>query len=221
MSTYFALPLAAPVQQHLDELLANLDSGSTAPQHELHTRVSLETTDEILRLCVEDLIARFQANPENVGVLHTLLGLLKSTAHMLLRQLLGKGSNAEVARMAQYLRRRRLVLKGETRFGFVLPEELAGRFRTAFAAIAAGEGEAQRAVLHQTMTAFAELALQHFYDDFVAPMELGFIKRKAADLGRATIGKGVQVAVDKLFPQMRQQELRLFADYFAAFLVTA
>lgn len=220
MTTYFAFPLAEPTQKGLDELLRNLDAGVSAPQHELHTRVSVELVDETLRNCVEEMIARFQGS-EGAGILHTLLGLLKSTSHMLVRQMLGKTGNAEVDRMAVYLRQRRLVLNGRPLFGFALPEEMIARYRDIFADIHRGAGESRKAELNQLMLRFADLALERFYDDFVAPMDLGFIKRKASDLGRATISKGMHVAVNKLIPGLGQAELEIYARYFEELFVEA
>jgi hypothetical protein len=220
MTTYFAFKLAEPTQAGMDQLLRNLDAGVPEPQHALHTRVTIELVDETLHHCVEELIDRFQGG-ESAGVLTTLLGLLKGTAHMLVRQLLGKGDNAEVARMATFIRSRRLELNGQVLYGFALPDDLARRFRYSFAAVARGEGPAHRAELHALMRELSALSLQRFYDDFVAPMELGFIKRKAGDLGRATIAKGVQVAIDKLIPQLGQKELQIFADYLEGLFVDA
>jgi hypothetical protein len=220
MTTYFAFKLAAPVQAAVDELLHNLDAGSSAPQHELHTRVSVAITDEILGNAVEGLIQRFQG-AEGAGILNTLLGLLKSTAHMLIRQLLGKTSNESVAKMAQHLRDRRVECGSEVRYGFALSADLAQQLRTVFADVAAGNGLARRDELHQAMRRFADLGVVSFYDEFVAPMDLGFIKRKAADLGRSTIVKAVHVAVDKLIPGMGQPELAVFTDYYGSMLVDA
>lgn len=223
MSTYFAFQLAAPVQQRLDELLKNLDSRVAAPQHDLHTRVSIELSDEILRVCVEEMIARFQADGagEGAGILHTMLGILKSTSHMLIRQMLGKAPNEDVNRMAQYLRDRRLQLDGRVLIGFELPADLAARFDRIYAGIAAGQGEAQRKDIQQAMLAFSDLALVRFYDDFIAPMNLGFIKRKASDLGRATIAKGVHMAVNKLFVGLSEKEIKVWGDYFQTLFVKA
>lgn len=219
MSTYFAFKLADASQQGIDELLRNIDARVAAPQHDLHTRISVEVTDEILKHCVEELIARFQAGAEGAGILTTLLGLLKGTAHVLVRQMLGKGSNDEVAKMAGYLRSRRVEANGEVRYGFELPPALVKQFRDAFAGIAAGDGVAQKPALNAAMLAFGEVALQRFYDDFTAPMDLGFIKRKASDIGRSTIHKGVQVAINKLIPQLGQKELAVFAQYYEGLFV--
>lgn len=221
MTTYYAFKLADVTQQGLDELLKNLDAGISAPQHELHTRVSIEITDEILKHSVEELMQRFQSGAEGAGILSTLLGILKSTAHVLVRQLLGKHDNKEVAKMAQYMRSRRVEANGEVRFGFELPVELAQRLKTIFAAIHAGDGVAQKAPLNAAMLTFAEVALVHFYDDFTAPMELGFIKRKGSDIGRSTINKGLHVAMNKLIPQLGQKELVVFADFYGSLLVDA
>jgi hypothetical protein len=219
MTTYFAFKLADATQQGIDELLRNLDARNAAPQHDLHTRVSVAITDEILKNCVEELIARFQAGAEGAGILTTLLGLLKSTAHVLVKQMLGKSSNDEVAKMAGYLRSRRVEVNGDVRYGFEMPADLAQQFKTVFAAIAAGEGVAQKPALNAAMLAFGEVALLRFYDDFTAPMDLGFIKRKASDIGRSTIHKGVQVAINKLIPQLGQKELAVFANYYGSLFI--
>lgn len=221
MTTYFAFTLAEPTRQGVETLLGNLDAGVAAPQHELHTRVSVELVDETLRHCVEELIARFQSGSEGAGVLHTLLGVLKSTSNMLVRQMLGKTGNDEVNRMAKYLRDRRLALGGQPLFGFAMPDEMAAAYRSIFADIRAGRGEARKAELTALMLRFADLAVERFYDDFVAPMNLGFIKRKASDLGRATISKGVHVAVNKLVPSLGQKDLEVYADYFDGLFVDA
>ncbi len=220
MTTYFAFKLADATQQGIDELLSNLEAGNAAPQHALHTRVSVEVTDEILRNCVEELIALFQEGAEGAGILNTLLGLLKGTAHVLVKQMLGKHDNAEVAKMAAYLKSRRVVVDGEVRYGFELPADLAASFSTIFAAIDAGQGKEHKAELQATMLRFGDLALERFYDDFVAPMDLGFIKRKASDLGRSTIHKGIQVAISKLIPQLGQKDLAVFAGYYRSLFVT-
>jgi hypothetical protein len=222
MTTYFAFKPADKVQQEIDALLGKVDGGSKEPLHELHTRVSVAMIDEILKNCVEELVHRFQASAEGAGVLNTLLSILKSTAHVLVKQLLGKHSNEDVAKMAVFLRQRRVVLaNGEVRHGFALPDAMAAQFKTVFAAIAAGEGKDKRVELNALMLSFADLALVHFYDDFVTPMDLGFIKRKAADLGRSTISKGIHVAINKLIPQLGNKELAIYADYYGSLLLEA
>lgn len=217
MTTYFAFKLDDATQGGIDELLRNLDSGVNAPQHELHTRVSLATADAILKNVVEDMMERFSGG-ESAGILHTLLGLLKGTTHMLIKQLLGKHDNATVAKMAVFLRQRRVVVGNEVRFGFEMPADMAATFEEAFAGIRAGQGTEQRAALNELMQRFADVAVSRYLDDFTSPMDLGFIKRKAAELGRGTINKGVHAALNKLIPSLDQKELEIFADFFSGMI---
>jgi hypothetical protein len=217
MTTYFSIKLDDATQSGIDELLRNLDSGTTAPQHDLHTRVSLATADAILKNIVEDMMDRFDGG-EGAGILHTLLNMLKGATHVLLKQLLGKTDNAEVARLSAYLRDRRVVINNEVRFGFALPADIAASFASLFDAIKAGQGKENRAALNELMQKFADLAVARYLDDFMAPMDLGFIKRKAAELGRGTINKGVHVALNKLVPSLGQKELEIFQDFFSGMI---
>jgi len=222
MTTYFAFPLTPATQSGIDELLANLDAGVSAPQHELHTRLTVTLTDEILANAFEKLIERFEGEGgESSGVLHTLINLLKGTVHVLVRQLLGKHGNAEVARMAQYLRDRRQTLAGQTLFGFELPEALAAEMQRLLGTLHERQHRLEQFADIGGCRRDADLGIARFYDDFTAPMELGFIKRKAVDIGRSTIVKGVHSALNKLIPSLGQQQLAVFADYYSAMLVEA
>lgn len=218
MTTYFSIKLDDATQSGIDELLRNLDSGVSAPQHDLHTRVSLATADAILKSVVEDMMERFSGG-ESAGILHTLLGLLKGSTHVLIKQLLGKADNAEVAKMAVYLRDRRVVVNNEVRFGFPMSTDMAASFSGIFDAIKAGQGKENRAALNDLMQKFADLAVARYLDDFMAPMDLGFIKRKAAELGRGTINKGVHAALNKLIPSLGQKELEIFQDFFSGMII--
>lgn len=222
MTLYFAFPLTPATQSGIDELLANLDAKVAAPQHELHTRLTVTLVDEVLANAFEKLIERFEgAGGESSGVLHTLINLLKSTVHVLVRQLLGKHGNDEVSRMAQFLRDRRVVVGEQVLFGFALPDALGATLQRLFAEVAAGNGKQVRGEMLPVMTQLADLAIARFYDDFAAPMELGFIKRKAVDIGRSTITKGVHAALNKLIPSLGQKELGVFAGYYGSLLVEA
>lgn len=218
MTTYFSIKLDDPTQNGIDELFRNLDSGTSAPQHDLHTKVSLATADAILKNIVEDMMERFGGG-ESAGILHTLLGLLKGSTHVLIKQLLGKADNAEVAKMAVYLRDRRVVVNNEVRFGFEMPADMAAAFAGIFAGIKAGQGKENRAALNDLMQKFADLAVARYLDDFTAPMDLGFIKRKASELGRGTINKGVHVALNKLIPSLGQKDLEVFQDFFSGMII--
>jgi hypothetical protein len=40
------------------------------------------------------------------------------------------------------------------------------------------------------------------------------IKRKAADIGAAAVGKAVHIAIDKLIPNLNKDEIAAVAEYY-------
>ncbi len=221
MTVYYAMTLSEQLRSDISTLLTNLDQPGSAPQHALHTQISIAMADEILENLLMSLINAMKHNGEGAGILGTLANLIKGTVHVLIRQLLGKHDNAEVSKMAQYLRDKSLLLNGESRFGFAMPEPLGQTMMDLLAKIDAGEGVAHKADMTRAMLTFTDMAIDRFYDDFVAPMELGFIKRKAVDIGRSTIHKGAHAAIGKLFPQLGEAELRNFAEIYRQKFVQA
>lgn len=220
MTVYYAFKPSEGLREQISTLLSNLDAGVSAPQHALHTQLSVILTDEVMEHLLMTLVNAMKGK-EGAGILSTLAGLLKSTVHVLIKQLLGKHDNAEVNKMAQYLRDKSLTLNGEARFGFALPDELGNRFVGLLQKTAAGDGVAHKAELVKAMTEFVDLAIANLYDDFTKPMDLGFIKRKAVELGRSTISKGSHSAISKLFPQLGAEELKAFGAIYSEMIVQA
>ena len=50
-------------------------------------------------------------------------------------------------------------------------------------------------------------------NDFNKTLDLGMIKRKAADIGSAAVLKAVHIAVDKIIPNLTKDELVALAEY--------
>jgi hypothetical protein len=219
MTMYFAFKLAPATQEKMDLLLSNLDAGVSEPQYALHEKLSVELVDEILKNLVEGLL---NIGPrESSGVLQTFLSILKSTSHMLVKQLLGKESNAQINKNAKYLRDHAVVLNGEKRFGFAFSDDMAAKFDAYFSAVERDEGDVLKPQILALMLEFAEAAMKSFLDEFVQPMELGFIKRKAVDIGRATMHKGMTVAMTKMVPTLGHNQLKAFVQYYREIMIVA
>lgn len=221
MTAYYGFKPSESLHQQINTLLNNLDSGVSAPQHQLHTQISILMADEILDNMLMSLVNAMKGEGEGAGILGTLASLIKGTVHVLIKQLLGKHDNAEVNKMAQYLRDRKLVLNGEERFGFELPAALGAELLALFAKARAGEGRAHKAELNAAMLKFVDIAMERFYDDFAAPMDLGFIKRKAVDIGRSTMVKGSHSAINKLIPSLGEDQMKAFGEIYGSQFVEA
>src|SRR5690606_11764380 len=81
-----------------------------------------------------------------------------------------------------------------------------------YAEIKAGN-EVNKAALTESYKQFAEATVRHFMSDFNKTLDLGMIKRKAADIGSAAVIKAVHIAVDKIIPNLNKAELLALAEY--------
>ncbi|REH36819.1 hypothetical protein DFR26_1957 [Paraperlucidibaca baekdonensis] len=214
MSQYiFGFPLEASLQSTIDELIANQANGQYADSA-TSIRLSIGTTDAVVKAMALDVIDILKAGGEGGGVLNVLANLLKSTMHVLIKQIMGKVSNAEQDKLAAYLKSRRQVVDGVTKFGFVMTPALGKRFEDILARIANGQLDGTRQDLTAAMSDFVESATSAFYDDFTNSLELGFVKKKMVSVGRSTIIKGSNSATSKLFMSMSDTDLQAVSAHY-------
>ncbi len=69
-----------------------------------------------------------------------------------------------------------------------------------------------KSVLSEQYKQFAEAAVRHFMNDFNKTLDLGMIKRKAADIGSSAVIKAIHIAIDKIFPNLTKEELSASAE---------
>ena len=70
-----------------------------------------------------------------------------------------------------------------------------------------------KAALAELYKQFAEATVRHFMNDFNKTLDLGMIKRKAADIGSAAVIKAVHIAANKIIPNLTKDELLALAEY--------
>lgn len=219
MTYYFAFPLAASLQTKIDETLAGQAVGRF-PDPSASVDIAIGTTDAIVKVTAEDVIQILKHNGEGAGILEMLAKLLKSTMHVLIRQIMGKVDHKEQERLAGFLRNRRIVISGETRFGFVMPTALGETLEGVLENIDHGRMEHVRSELTTAMLEFVDHAVKNFYEDFTQCLELGMIKRKMVDIGHGTVLKGCHSAVRKLFASMSDDDLARVAQHYHTMFVS-
>lgn len=221
MSAYFfSFPLEAKLQQTLDDLLTNHAKGQYADPSVTVT-LAIGTTDGVIKAMALDIIDILKSGGEGAGILGMLASLMKSTMHTLIKQIMGKVSNAEQDKLAGYLGRRRVMVNGAVRFGFGMPDAIGARFDSVLSRIAAGNMTNSREDLTAALYDFTEIATVNFYDEFTGSLELGFVKQKMVSMGRSAILKGSHSAVGKLFAGMHDDDLKRVCAHYASMFVKA
>jgi hypothetical protein len=218
MATYYAIPCPEGLRKNFAVLIHNFENDIGAPQNQLLIAVANEYTDKIIEVMILGNSQLLDADTFAAKVLNNVASVVKATAHTLIKQVLHKMKNQEMAPLTAQIRARKLVIAEQEYISFPIPTELAQRYRQCFMAIRNGDISA-RTPLMEAMLEFSLLANHYFYTESIRPLKLGLITRKISDLGGVTINKASQAAIKKLIPQLNIEELQGFVDYLEPFFV--
>lgn len=200
-----------------EELLKNIQTGiekknSNESLYPLRDQTALLINDEILDAILTELVRRFPASDKR-DTAEKLAGYIKSTVAVLLKQLLSKADNNIVRQSIEFSEKSLFKdPEGKFRVGNSLDANLVTNLKNSFAEVR-NNGDVNRAVLSEQYKQFADATINHFMRDFNKTLDLGMIKRKAADIGAAAVSKAVHIAIDKLIPNLDKNEILAIAEY--------
>jgi len=199
------------------ELLTSIQTGqekknSSEPLYPLRDKTALLINDEIIDGILTELIRRFPPSDKR-DTAEKLAGYIKSTVAVLLKQLMGKSSNDVVKQSIEFSEKSLFKdAAGNFRVGETLDANLVTNLKNSYAEIKAGN-DVNKAALAELYKQFADATVHHFMNDFNKTLDLGMIKRKAADFGSTAVIKAVHIAVDKIIPNLNKDELLVLAEY--------
>lgn len=199
------------------ELLTSIQTGqekknSSEPLYPLRDKTALLINDEIIDGILTELIRRFPPSDKR-DTAEKLAGYIKSTVAVLLKQLMGKSSNDVVKQSIEFSEKSLFKdAAGNFRVGETLDANLVTNLKNSYAEIKAGN-DVNKAALAELYKQFSDATVHHFMNDFNKTLDLGMIKRKAADFGSTAVIKAVHIAVDKIIPNLNKDELLVLAEY--------
>ena len=185
---------------------------SNEPLYPLRDKTALLINDEIIDAILTELVHRFPPSDKR-DTAEKLAGYIKSTVAMLLKQLLSKAPNDIVKQSIEFSRKS--IFKdttGQSRIGESLDPSLVTNLKLYYAEIKFGNNINQT-IFCELYKQFAEATVRHFMNDFNRTLDLGMIKRKAADIGSAAVIKATHIAIDRIIPHLSKEELIVLAEY--------
>ena len=199
-----------------EDLLNSIQTGqqkknSSEPLYPLRDKTALLINDEIIDATILGPVRLFPASDKRETA-EKLAGYVKSTVAVLLKQLLSKSSNEVVKQSIEFSEKSLFKdAAGSYRVGEALDAGLVTNLKMAYAEIKAGN-DVNKAAFGELYKQFAESTVRHFMNDFNKTLDLGMIKRKAADIGAAAVIKATHIAIDKIFPHLTKEELGALAE---------
>ncbi|MFC6051960.1 hypothetical protein A6M14_08480 [Acinetobacter sp. Ac_877] len=202
-----------PSKELLDSIeIAQQKKNSSEPLYPLRDKTALLINDEIIDAILTELVRHFPPSDKR-DTAEKLAGYVKSTVAVLLKQLMSKASNDVVKQSIEFSKSSLFKdADGNLRVGENLDASLVTNLKMTFAEIKAGN-DVNKAALSELYKQFAEATVRHFMIDFNKTLDLGMIKRKAADLGASAVTKAVHIATDKIFLNLTKDELLTVAEY--------
>lgn len=202
-----------PSQELLDTIqIAVEKEHSSETLYPYRDKTALMINDEIIDAILTELVLRFPPS-EKRDTAQKLAGYIKSTVAVLLKQLMSKASNDVVKQSIEFSRKSVFIdSTGQQRVGEALDISLVTNLKLIYAEIRSGN-DVNKAVLSDLYKQFAEATVRHFMNDFNRTLDLGIIKRKAADFGSSAVIKASHIAIDRIFPHLSKEELLALAEY--------
>lgn len=158
-------------------------------------------------------------NPERQASMRKVVVTVERATDTLLNILLGKENNEEVLPSFHFLRDRATFIDndGLKRVGFKLTEQDTAIIQKGFAAITPEHVDTK--AFKTALETMNEETLTHFISRFAETLKLGMIKRKSVPVAKAAIDKGMNMALNKLLPDLPDSSLNRLANYYRPFIV--
>ena len=183
-------------------------------------------TQQIARELIDSLLVSLIdviPNHERKKTMQKIVGSIESATESLLKVLLGKDDNQAVLQSYYFLKDESMFVdtEGDRRIGFELEEHIAEQIISGFNAVYTdgNQSKAEFATFKQALEIMNDAILTHFIDRFTKTLPLGLFKRKAIPVARSAFNTGLNMALNKLLPQLPAEALQRLVSFYQPFIV--
>lgn len=171
---------------------------------------------ELLDAMLVNLIKSLPDTSERKTHLIKLSQTIENTSDKLLNTILSPTPNKDVLASFDFFDEQVWFTDpmGNHRVGLKLDDTLATSLLTTFAEVQNGNGLNQTKQLSDGFSDLARVCLQHFLVDFTKTLPLNLLKRTAIPVADSMISKALDLALHRLIPQMPQDSLVRFTQFY-------
>jgi len=221
MSPVFVIPASPGLVDAIETIrpIVDADPKSTRP---LYKAVGNAYVDAVVDGMVLDFVRESSSTSPRVrSLVERLAKLIKSVAHALVGQAFGRLTPDHARAVLGYLDERASQFEDQPGLSAPIDDETARGIELALESITSEDLEARRLVLKATMRSVVGRAMEYHYQKPFALLELGFLTRKAVDLGYDTISTGAVSTIESAIDDSGEDELRDLTQFLARRLARA
>lgn len=212
-SVYVAIPSPLKLEDNTNRFLAAIKGGSREPQNTLFTQICFDFLDVTLEGLFYGPTRQIELTSFRKKMIDGLGGLIEKTSHGLVRSVISKSSNDELRRLTAFIEDRRLYLDDKPYVSFPLPQGFPTRYEALHEATMSGNRDnVDEQII--VMCEFIDASLDYMFKRPIDLMQLGFIARKAADLGYSSIRSMAHGTVRKIAKDVSLEENQKLSVYF-------
>lgn len=218
MTHYFGFEPTEKLSGLIDEAYHIFESDSTEPYYPIRNEISQQIGRELIDNLLVNLISVIP-DPERQARMTSIVSKIESATETMLNILLGKDKNEEVMVNMRYLEEETVFIdnSGTRRVGFKLDDNQAKTILDGFNSVT--EESADKEKLKAALTTMNHAIVDHFIVRFSETLPLGMIKRKSVPVAKAAINKALDMAINKLFPELPLESLNRLVNFFKPFIV--
>lgn len=212
-SVYVAIPSPATLEDNTNRFLAAIKSGSREPQNTLFTQIAFDFLDVMLEGLFYGPTRQIELTSFRKKLVDTLGSVIEKTSHGLIRSVIGKASNEELRRLTAFVEERRIYIGDKPQVSFPLPQDFTTRFEALHEATMSGNRDNVEEQI-KVMCEFIDISLDYMFKRPTDLMQLGFIARKASELGHSSIRSMAHSTVRKIATDVSLEENQKLSTYF-------
>lgn len=215
MSPVFVIPASQKLVSAIDTVRPIVD-GDPSRTKPLYKDIGYAYVDDVVDGMVLDFIRESESTSARTrSLVETLAKLIKSIAHGLVGQAFGKLTPDHARAVLAYLDDRASRFHDRPGLAAPIDEEAAHGIETALASLESSDLDARRHVLKSTMRRVIVRAMEYHYQKPFALLDLGFLTRKAVDVGYDTISRGAVSTIESAISEAEEQQLRELTQFLA------
>ena len=218
MAYYFGFTPSDKLQKLIEEAEQVIKSEEQVDYYPYRDALTKQTAQDLIDNLLVGLIDNIP-NPERQAAMRKVIITIEKAADTLLNILLGKESNEDIMPSFNFLKDQATFIdnEGVSRVGFKLNEEDTQKIVAGFAAVTPDNVDAPK--FREALETMNEATLTHFITRFAETLKLGMIKRSAVPVAKAAIDKGMNMALNKLLPDLPDSSMNRLANYYRPFIV--
>lgn len=218
MTYYFGFEPTEKLENMIIQAEEMVNSGENTPYYPLRNDIAQQIGQEIIENLLVNLI-NVIPDPERQEKLRGVVTKIESAAETMLNILLGKDKNKDVMPNFDYMSNETVFEdnEGKMRVGFKLEDAQAQTILEGFEATTAEDCDKQKLI--KALFTMNHAVVDHFITRFSETLPLGLIKRKSVPMAKAGINKALEIAINKLLPEMPPEALNRLVNFYSHFLI--